>query len=142
MGKGEARQVGFQVKAMNPLDPGGEPASVTIPCDLVKQWYKQNYVDWQNLVAAVKVLQDPLAIFGGVRAYREGGYCYVGRPDEWCIKRDCLAPFPEHLVFAVYVNLNLWLFDIQAERLERDSAFLPRGWQERYRGGLLWQKRT
>jgi len=132
------KHVGFQYEVLDPHNPAGPPAIVTIPCDLVRRWYKYSYVDYQNLAGpGVEVLDKPLAIFGGVRAYEQGGYCYLGKPAQWYIRRDCLVSFPANRIFGVYVNPNFWLYDVQAEKLERDDPFRPVNWRNRYEV-LLW----
>ena len=136
----QKRQVGFKQPVIDPRDPGGAPAVVTIPCDLIQRWYKYQSVDYENLETAKFVLEHPQRILGGVRDYEEGGYCYLARPSQWYVKSGVLAPFPAQLVFGVYVNPNLWLYEIQAEKTDKQDILLPINWKTRYREGLLWTR--
>jgi len=138
VGKKTRRKIGFQLDIINPEDPAGLRVTVTIPCDLIQKWYKFSYVDYQNLETAKFVLGHPIRIFRGIRQYEEGGYCYVGKPATWYIRRDCLVSFPRDKVFTVYLNPNFWLYELRAERAADDDPFSPEDWKNRYEV-LLWK---
>jgi len=128
----------FSVKTVNPFDPEGDRVEVVIPGDLITRQYKYSSVDWHNLRAVKFVLENPLRIFKGVRDYETGGYCYVGRPPEWHIREKVVVPFPKRLVYAVYVNPNMRLYEHRAEKAAADDPLCPVDWADRY-GALLWK---
>ena len=97
----------FIYSTVNPLDPNGPKTQVIIPSDYYQTLYKYHPVDYQNLIAAKFVLDEPKKLFFGVREYTQGGWCYTGRPPEWYIRENVIVPFPNHLVFAVYINPNM-----------------------------------
>jgi hypothetical protein len=123
---------------IDPDNPGGPKICVEIPADFYLRLYKYSPIQYENLRAVRHVLDYPERIFWGVRVYSEGGWCYVGRPSTWYIKQDTIVSFPEHLVFAVYVNPRRRVFEYGAERVDPDDPLSPLDWQGRY-GGLKWK---
>ncbi|MCX5674736.1 MAG: hypothetical protein NTX87_06985 [Planctomycetota bacterium] len=129
---------GILVDALNPHEQTGATWSVLLPIGLVRHWLKESEVDYQNLKHLVpEILRKPVAVFGGVRVYEQGGYCYLGKPADWYIRPNCLVPFPKERIFAVYVNPMCRLYEIQAEKVEPPSLYRPKGWKDRYEA-LLW----
>jgi len=100
--------------------------------------HKFKPVKYENLRAAKAVLESPKRIFYGIRTYNEGGWCYTGRPTEWTVKERVTASFPDYLVFAVYVNPRLEVFEWRAEPVDDRDPYCPKGWEDRYRG-LIWK---
>ena len=141
MAETRPREIGKSLDVFNPHDPGKGSFVARIPCDLALRWYKYDYVTYQNLVPARDVLLAPRAVFTGVRDYEEGGYCFLGLPEQWYIRQDCLVPFPPMKILAVYLNPNRWLYDVQAEKTESIGGVLPVRWKERYEA-LLWPTNT
>lgn len=128
----------FTCRTLDPNDPAGRPVDAIFPADLTLRYYKYSPVRYLNLIAARYVLEHPARIFFGVREYNEGGWCYTGRPAEWYVKEGVTARFPEGLVFAVYLNPNMRVYECRAERAADDDALCPVDWQDRYRG-LIWK---
>jgi len=129
--------IGYRFQIVNPETPEGERIEAVLPLDLVRHWFKCSYVRYCNLVVADKVLQNPKRIFKGVRDYEQGGYCFVGKPETWHIRPRIEVPFPKELVFAVYVNPRMIVYEARAEKAASDDQMCPKDWQERY-GDLLW----
>ena len=48
------------------------------------------------------------------------------------------VPFPEHLVYAVYLNAAFNLYEIRGEECAEDDKLCPIDWQKRY-GALIWK---
>ncbi len=128
----------YVCETIDPENPGGPKVGVIILADYYTRLYKYSPVQYENLRAVKWVLTHPGRIFWGVRMYSEGGWCYVGRPDEWHIRQNVIVPFPRHLVFAVYVNPRRELFEYGAEKVDPDDPLNPIDWQGRY-GGLIWK---
>lgn len=128
----------FFYRTLNPENPTGELIDVCFPGDLTERWYKYQPVQYENLRAAAEVLSNVRRIFGGIREYQEGGWCYTGRPRQWCVQEGVWAPFPQNRVFAVYLNPRLRVFACTAERIASDDPLNPEGWKGRYEG-LLWK---
>jgi hypothetical protein len=84
------------------------------------------------------VLQNPKRIFSGVRIHNEGGWCFTGRPEKWHTKENVITPFPDNLIFAVYINSRLCLYECRAEFAATDDPLAPKDWKNRYRA-LIWK---
>ncbi len=128
----------FQIETVDPRDPVAGRTQVTIPHSLILAYFKRWPVRYMNLKAAKEVLQEPQRIFYGVREYNQGGWCFTGRPATWHIREQIEAPFPEDLVFAVYMNPLLYVYETRAEYAAEDDTLCPKDWQARY-GGLVWR---
>lgn len=128
----------FKYGTLNPLDPMGTKIEITIPGDLIERFHKTEPVKYENFRAVKKVLDNPLRIFSGVRTFNEGGWCYVGRPDVWCVRERVIMDFPKHLVFAVYVNPAMFLYEFRGERADSSDPLNPINWEDRY-GGVVWK---
>ena len=68
---------------INPNDPDGQRISVTIPAQVIENYYTFHPVRFENLRCAKCVLEKPLRIFAGIRQWNEGGWCFTGRPESW-----------------------------------------------------------
>lgn len=128
----------FFCKTIDPNNPPGPKIDAVLPGVYTARLYKYSPVDYENLRAAKHVLENPKRIFFGVRVFNQGGWCYAGRPAEWCKMARAVVPFPKDKVFAVYLNLNMHVYECRAEYAATDDPLCPRGWQERYRG-LTWK---
>ncbi len=128
----------FIFKTIDPVNPSGPQVDVILPGDLIERFYKHTPVRFENLRAMKYVLDNPERIFFGVRQYNEGGWCYTGRPERWCIRERIEVPFPKNKVFAVYVNPNMRIYECRAELAASDDPANPLDWQDRY-GGLIWK---
>jgi hypothetical protein len=128
----------YVCETIDPENPGGPKIGVTILASYYARLYKYSPVQYENLRAVEYVFKHPERIFWGVRVYSEGGWCYVGRPEEWCVRQGITVPFPKHLVFAVYINSRRELFEYGAEKTDPDDPLNPIDWQGRY-GGLIWK---
>lgn len=127
----------FSCKARDPRNPESGWIEAIIPRDLAERAYKVNLVQYYNLVTAKFVLENVERIFRGVREYNDGGWCYTARPASWYIKEAVTAPFQDHLIYAVYLNPNLRVYEWRAEFADKDDPACPRDWRDRY-GGLVW----
>jgi hypothetical protein len=123
---------------INPTDPTGEKIHAVLPHPLILVYYKLYPVRYENLRAAKFVLENPERIFTGVRQFNEGGWCFTGRPKLWYIREGVRAPFPDNLIFAVYLNSRFVVYECRAERAASDDRSCPVDWQNRY-NGLVWK---
>ena len=73
-----------------------------------------------------------------MREFNEGGWCYTGRPTEWYIREGVVVSFPDNMVFAVYLNPNMRVYECRAEYVAPNAPLCPKDWQTRYRG-LIWK---
>ena len=128
----------YFIEIINPADPKGDKVRGTIPHRLILNYYKYYPVRYENFRAAKHVLNQPLRIFSGVRQFNEGGWCFTGKPKSWYIKEQIEVPFPENLVFAVYLNPRFVVFECRAEKAADDDPNCPNDWQNRYKG-LIWK---
>lgn len=128
----------FACKTIDPSNPTGPKVDAIFPGDYTLRLYKYSPVDYENLRAAKYVLEHTERVFFGVREFNEGGWCYTGRPSEWLIKEGVAAPFPDNMIFAVYMNPNMRIYECRAEYVADDDARCPKNWQKRYRG-LTWK---
>jgi len=131
----------FTCQAINPEDPDGPKITVVFPGGYTSRLFKYWPVDFENLRAAKAVLENTERIFCGVREFNEGGWCYTGRPSEWCIRERIVVPFPRNKVFAVYMNPRMFVYECRAEHADAEDSLCPINWQTRYRG-LTWRKST
>lgn len=128
----------FACKTRNPLDPEGDPVDAIFPADLTLRWYKFSPVRYWNLIPAKFVLENVRRIFRGIREFREGGWCYTGRPATWFVREDVRVSFSEQQVFAVYLNPRMRVYECRAEYVAEDDRLCPADWRDRY-GGLIWK---
>jgi hypothetical protein len=123
---------------INPNDPDGPSVQAVLPYRLILNYYKYHPVRYENLRAAKFVLDHPQRIFAGVRQFNEGGWCFTGRPKTWHVKEKLVVPFPDNLVFSVYLNSRFVIYEARAENAATDDPYCPENWQERY-AALLWK---
>mgnify|MGYP000098689916 CR=1 FL=1 len=128
----------YACKAIDPSAPDGPKIDVIFPGELTLRYFKYSPVRYMHLITAKYVLEHTERIFFGVREFNDGGWCYTARPDEWHIRENVVAPFPKEMVFAVYLNPNLRVYEFRAERAAKDDAACPEDWQNRYRG-MTWK---
>jgi hypothetical protein len=60
------------------------------------------------------------------------------RPREWYVRGGRLVPFPDDLVYALYINDAMWLYEWRAENVDHEDPLNPRGWKERFKA-LKWK---
>ena len=128
----------FACKTIDPNNPTGPKVDAIFPGGLTLRYFKYMPVRYLNLVAAKFVLENTQRIFSGVREFNEGGWCYTGWPAEWYVKENEKAPFPRDMVFAVYLNPNMRVYECRAEYAAEDDRLCPVDWRNRYRG-LTWK---
>ena len=128
----------FACKTIDPDNPDGPRIDAIFPGALTLRYWKYSPVRYYNLIAAKFVLEHPQRVFYGVREYNEGGWCYTARPDEWYVKESVTAAFPASMVFAVYLNPNMRVYECRAEMAASDDRMCPVDWRNRYRG-LIWK---
>lgn len=128
----------YCIEIINPNDLDGAKVQAIIPYRFFSHLYKYYPTAYENLRAAKFVLQSPKRIFSGVRHHNEGGWCFTGKPGIWHIKEQVMAPFPDNLVFSVYINPRLYIYEARAENCANDDNLCPEDWQNRY-GGLIWK---
>lgn len=128
----------FEIAIRNPEDPEGTKVQATLPAYLATKAYKDDPIQFANLVAAKHVVENPVRIFYGVRQYNQGGWCYTGRPAQWDIREGVTVPFPPNLIYAVYLNPRLTIYAWTAHKVAGDDALSPEDWQNRYEG-LTWK---
>lgn len=90
------------------------------------------------------VLQNPLAIFAGIREKDETQQIdddcwlvYVASPPHRYLSPDVTAPPPSDMVFCVYLTDERVIFNWRWERADADGSGLPRGHSERYRHRIM-----
>lgn len=128
----------FEFEVRDPRAPTKDTVKVVIPGDLIEYCYRHAPTQYENFRAAKFVLENPQRIFAGVRMVNEGGWCYVGRPSEWYVRENVVAPFPDGHVFAAYINPRFCLYEFRAEKAAEDDFNSPMDWAERY-GALVWK---
>ena len=104
--------------------------------------YKYRPVEFQNIeVAVIKVLEKPNRIFKGIiRPVSVNGWCFVGQPDEWYIRKNVLVPFDKNkYVYAVFLNDRMSVYDFRAEYRDQEDTLSPKDWKNRF-GVLIWKK--
>lgn len=136
--KRTAMAADYSCKTVDPTNPRGERIDAIFPGDLTLRMYKYSPVQYENLRAAKFVLENARRIFFGIREFNDGGWCYTARPVEWHVRPNVIAPFPENLIYAVYVNPNMRVYEWRAEPVDEDDPFCPDDWQNRYRG-MTWK---
>jgi hypothetical protein len=127
----------YKINIINPENTAQTTCAV-IPYDVYLNAYKFMPVVYENLRAAKYVLENPYRIFAGIRRFNDGGWCFTGRPDRWHIKESTMANFPDHLIFAVYLNPSLCVYEWRAEKADPDDPSSPEGWKDRYKA-LIWK---
>jgi hypothetical protein len=128
----------YNIEIRNPSDPANSKVTAIIPSGLIEAYYKYDIVRFQNFWAVKHVLENTKRIFAGVRRFNDGGWCFTGRPDMWYIRENVRAPFPKDLVFAVYLNPRLYVYEARAEHVASDDEFSPCEWEDRY-SALIWK---
>ena len=129
----------YTCRTRDPENPVEGVIEAVFPGRFTLGLYKHDPVGYENLRAAKYVLENIERIFRGLRQYNRGGWCYTGRPQSWYIREDVTAPFPDSLVFAVYINPRLRVFEARAEVAEREDPMSPLNWSDRYEG-LVWMR--
>lgn len=120
-------------KTRAPVNPSKSSVDAVFLADWYLKLYKIDPVGYQNLRAAEYVLENVERVSGGLRWYdSSGGSCFVAHPNSWYIREGVVVPFPGALVFAVYLNPRLQVFDVRAERCANDDPMSPVDWQNRY----------
>ena len=123
----------YRCRTRDPANPSEGSVDAIFLADWYLKLYKTDPVGYQNLRAAKYVLENVERVFRGLRWYdSSGGSCFVARPNSWHIREGVVVPFPEALVFAVYLNPRLQVFDVRAERCANDDPKSPVDWQNRY----------
>ena len=91
----------------------------------------------------VWVLENPSAIFGGVREHQHGVFCYCGIPPCRCTNESVRCPPPPKRVFTVYLNPREVVYLWRWERSDPEDDTLPLDWfaARRFSEGMLWPKR-
>jgi hypothetical protein len=129
----------FFFEIMNPEDPEGPKVQCRIPGEVYEWHYKMNYVKYLNLTAARDVLLSPKLIFGGVRIFQQGGWCFVGTPSSVHLRENITVPLAPDVVYGVYLNPRLHVYEWRAEPRESPGSLFPKDWNDRYVKGLVWQ---
>lgn len=129
----------YEILTINPKEPTGPKIPAILPVGLMERYYKYRFVDFENLRAAKHVLEKPKRIYPVLREFsEEERWCYIGRPESWYVAENVTAPFPRHLVFAVYLDSRMIVYQSRAELAAQDDHMSPVNWQNRY-GGLVWK---
>lgn len=130
----------FAHPTIDPLDPySGNKAKVKFHREFLEHLSKYKPIDFYNLKTAINVLDAPNRIFYGLRKLNEGGWCYVGRPEQWWIRENVITPFPPNMVFAIYLADDLTVYSLRAEYIDPIDVLSPLNWDERYER-LVWKR--
>ncbi len=102
--------------------------------------------DYLNLFTVFEVLQNPNRIFSGLcRRHSDSSkkLCVVGKPQHWYIgtKSSSNVPFPQELVYLVFLSERNSIFEFRAERSDTEDPLSPIGWEERF-VELIWKKNS
>ena len=125
---------------IDPLDPcSGNTTKVKFHRGFLDHLSKDKPVDFFNLKTATRVLDAPNRISYGLRQLNEGGWCYVGKPNEWWLREAVIVPFPPNMVFAIYLSDDLIVYNFRAEYTDPIDELSPLNWAERYER-LIWKK--
>src|SRR5437899_7603970 len=122
----------YLIEILDPANPTGSKTNAILPEYLYQKYYTHYPTQYENLRAAKYVLRNPKRIFSGVREYTQGGWCFTGKPISWFIRETVTAPFPDNMVFAVYLNSRLYIYETRAEYCASDDTLYPVDWQNRY----------
>ncbi len=130
----------YQLDAQDPHDPDSV-AKIKLPGDLIERFFRQSNTKVENLPLVAATLRQPDAVFEGIRERSTGGWCYTKtRPsDEWTIQDNISSTFPAHLLFAVYLNPRMHVYEWRAERAVRPGSAYPEDWEARFLR-CIWQR--
>jgi hypothetical protein len=130
----------FSHETIDPLDPySGNKTKVKFHRGFLECLGKNNAAGHKNLITAIKVLDAPNRIFYGTRELNDGGWCYIGKPDDWYLRVEVITPFPPNMVFAIYMTDDLSVYNLRAEFIDPIDVLSPLNWGERYER-LIWKK--
>jgi hypothetical protein len=127
----------FQI--VDPTNPTGPKIDAILPHGVYLNAFKYTPVVYENLRAAKFVLENPERVFSGIRAFNDGGWCFTGRPAVWHVRETMTAPFPDNLVFAVYLNPGMRVYEWRAEEGAKNDPNCPLDWENRY-NALIWKR--
>lgn len=105
--------------------------------------------DFSNFHTAQEVLNNPNRIFIDLKrrfSNSENKLCVVGKTRYWrkYIVRDngsISVPFPQHLVYLVFLDEENYILEHGAERADMVDLLSPRNCEIRF-GKLLWKKNS
>jgi hypothetical protein len=80
------------VATVDPANPTGPLIQAVFPGWWLRKLFKTSPVDFKNIVAAKFVLENVERVFRGPLHFRQGGWCYTGRPLRWCIRAPRMTP--------------------------------------------------
>lgn len=126
----------YGLEVIDPRNVSGGRTTAWFPGDLTLGFYKHDSLQYWNIITARAVLEEPRVIFEGVREFNTGGWCYVGRPEEWYIRPSVKHPFPDHLVYSVYLNPAMFVYHFRADEADLARPDYPLGWSKRYKGQI------
>ena len=91
----------------------------------------------------VAVLENPSAIFGGVREHQRGGFCYCGVPPCSWTNGSVRCPPKPKMIFAVYLNPRDVVYLWRWEPSDTEDSTLPLDWfaARRFSEGMLWPEK-
>lgn len=103
--------------------------------------YRPN--DFLNLATAHEVLNYPNRVFTGLNRLHSDSskrLCVVGKPKYWNVGKKIgdTAPFPQNLVYLVFLNERKSIFEFRAEEADTEDTLSPVGWKDRF-GELIWK---
>jgi hypothetical protein len=107
------------------LDPSGTGTRVfRIEKSFVQYFYKRSQLDKFHELALVKeILQNPGAIFQGLRTEQEEGFCYAGLASCAFSVRGIQIPPPTGYTFLVFVSTIDQIFQWRWEIAEHNLVF-------------------
>jgi len=71
------------------------------------------------------ILAKPVAVFGGVRDYEQGGVCYCGLPNAAYTNGGAKIPPRPGMIFCVYVSPLEWVYEWGWELPDEMEPMLP-----------------
>lgn len=123
----------FSQEIINPDDPLGPKTDAKWSSEWILHLHREQPIKFRNISAAQEVLKTPISIFCGLRRYREGGYCFVGKPKLWYTRYDKLITFPDQLLYAVYLSPARFVYDFRAEKIDSGDGACPKDWKSRFK---------
>lgn len=126
----------YGVEVIDPREVTGPKTTAWFPHSLYLAHYKEDRIHYWNIQTAKVVLERPSAIFAGVREFNEGGWCYVGRPQYWYTRPEKPVPFPDDLVYSVYLNAGMYVYHWRADEADEVETLYPKDWRNRFRSQI------
>ena len=122
----------------------GQEIEIRVEPATYERLLKYKPTDFANLITCYYVLNSPKRIFANLqRPCRDTSdyLCFVGKPQEWYVGNRNKVPFPENLVYAVFLNDRYSIIEFGAEEISYNDKYSPENWEDRF-GDLIWTRNS